>query len=64
MSIDQSSSNQRLIALLAASITAALTLAYFLIDLAMHEQSMKAFLQGIFGNIIATTLSCCASKLH
>ena len=52
-----SQNNQAVLAVFALVVTVTLMLAYFQIASNTHDQSWKEFLQGIIGNIIATTLS-------
>jgi hypothetical protein len=49
--------NQAIIAAFALFVTVTLMLIYFQVDSTTQNQSWKAFLQSIIGNIIATTLS-------
>ena len=57
MTSSRSPNNQTILAAFALVMTVTLTLTYSQITSTIQDQSWKEFLQGIIGNIIATTLS-------
>lgn len=57
MNNNRSQNNQAILAAFALVVTITLIFTYFQVESATQDQSWRAFIQGIIGNMIATTLS-------